>query len=107
MVQQNMWFYQKLVFWYKFTEKINPVFLKRLLEFLFIMSYLNTSDHFFWQVLTEIEKIWANLANESSWQHRNKDWCMFQFALLTEMQNFQEFPVLGLVRIILNGCLRH
>lgn len=47
MVHQNMWFYQKLVFWYKFTEKIDPVFLKYLLEFLFIMSYLNTSDHFF------------------------------------------------------------
>lgn len=58
MAQQNMWFYKKLVLWFNFTEKKIPevFFFKHLLEFLFIMSYLNTSDHFFWQVLTEIEK---------------------------------------------------
>lgn len=47
MVQKNMWFYQKHMFWFNFTEKKNPVFFKRLLEFLFIMMYLDTSDHFF------------------------------------------------------------
>lgn len=58
MVQQNMWFYQKYMFWFDFTDKKKKK-SRAFWASLRIFIHYDVFEHlrsFFWQTLTEIEK---------------------------------------------------